>query len=96
MKEPKGVLMQAAFSSYLAHKGNAVEKMRLALESRLAPDFVGFGRQAIADPLTPVKLKNGQSDEINWCKRCNRCFGQTHCNHYGPEAMAKKAGIIDN
>ena len=96
MREPKGTLMQAGFSSYLARKGNAVEKMRLALESRLAPDFVGFGRQAIADPLTPVKLKNGQYDEINWCKRCNRCFGQKHCNHYGPEAMAEKAGIIDN
>ena len=24
------------------------------------------------------------------------CFGQKYCNHYGPEAMAKEAGIIDN
>jgi 2,4-dienoyl-CoA reductase-like NADH-dependent reductase (Old Yellow Enzyme family) len=46
---------------------------------------VGFGRQAIADPLTPVKLRNGQLEEINWCKRCYSCFRQTQCRYYGKE-----------
>ena len=66
--EPKAAVMQAAFTSYLANKGNPVEKMREALQSRLAPDFVGFGRQAIADPLTPEKLRNNKFEEINWWK----------------------------
>ncbi len=83
MMKPKAAVMQAAFSSYLARKGDAVEEMRLALESRLAPDFVGFGRQAIADPLTPEKLRKGLTDEIDWCKRCNSCFRLKYCKSYG-------------
>ena len=89
MMEPQAAIMQAAFTSYLAGKGSAVEKMRQALQSRLAPDFVGFGRQAIADPLTPEKLRNGLFEEINWCKRCNSCFRLKYCKHYGEE----QAGI---
>jgi 2,4-dienoyl-CoA reductase-like NADH-dependent reductase (Old Yellow Enzyme family) len=85
MMEPQAAVIQAAFTSYLANKGNPVEKMRHALQSRLAPDFVGFGRQAIADPLTPEKLRNGLLEEINWCKRCNSCFGLKQCKHYGKE-----------
>jgi 2,4-dienoyl-CoA reductase-like NADH-dependent reductase (Old Yellow Enzyme family) len=85
MMEPKAAIMQAAFTSYLANKGNPVEKMRQALESRLAPDFVGFGRQAIADPMTLQKLRKGLFDEINWCMRCNSCFRQKHCKHYGEQ-----------
>jgi 2,4-dienoyl-CoA reductase-like NADH-dependent reductase (Old Yellow Enzyme family) len=85
MMEPQAAVIQAAFTSYLAHNGNPVEKMRHALQSRLAPDFVGFGRQAIADPLTPEKLRNNRFEEINWCKRCNSCFGQKGCKHYSEE-----------
>ncbi len=85
MRSTNAAVMQAAFSSYLARLGNAVEHMRLALESRLAPDFVGFGRQAIADPLTPVKLRNGEYDGIDWCRRCNTCFSQRFCKHHGPK-----------
>jgi 2,4-dienoyl-CoA reductase-like NADH-dependent reductase (Old Yellow Enzyme family) len=85
MMEPRAAIMQAAFSSYLANDGDPVEKMKEALQSRLAPDFVGFGRQAIADPLTPEKLRNGQFEEINWCKRCNSCFRLKQCKHYGGE-----------
>ncbi len=85
MMEPQAAIIQAAFTSYLANNGNPVEKMRYALQSRLAPDFVGFGRQAIADPLTPEKLRNGQFEQINWCKRCNSCFRQKQCKHYGEE-----------
>ena len=85
MMEPQAAIIQAAFTSYLANKGDPVEKMRQALQSRFAPDFVGFGRQAIADPLTPEKLRNGLSEEINWCKRCNSCFRLKQCKHYGEE-----------
>ena len=85
MMEPQAAVIQAAFTSYLAKKGNPVEKMRHALQSRLAPDFVGFGRQAIADPLTPEKLRNGLFEEINWCKRCNICLSQKQCKYYGEE-----------
>ena len=85
MMEPQAAVIQAAFTSYLANEGDPVEKMRHALQSRLAPDFVGFGRQAIADPLTPEKLRNGLFEEINWCKRCNSCFRLKQCKHYGDE-----------
>ena len=41
-------------------------------------DFVGFGRQALADPLYPQKLKNG--DPINYCRMCSKCAQLLH-NH---------------
>jgi len=85
MMEPSAAVMQAGFTSYLANKGDPFEKMRQALRSRLAPDFVGLGRQAIADPLTLVKLREGRLAEINWCRRCNSCFRQKFCKHYGEE-----------
>jgi len=82
MLEPRAVVIQAGFTGYLANKGDPIEKMRLALESKRAPDFVGFGRQAVADPLTPKKLKEGRAGEINWCKRCNGCVTASRCRHY--------------
>jgi 2,4-dienoyl-CoA reductase-like NADH-dependent reductase (Old Yellow Enzyme family) len=85
MMKPRAAVIQAGFTSSLANHGNPVEKMRLALQSRLAPDFVGFGRQAIADPLTPEKLRKNRFEDINWCKRCNSCFRQKGCKHYGGE-----------
>lgn len=94
MMEPQAAVMQAAFTSYLDGKGNPVEKMRQALESRLAPDFVGFGRQAIADPLTPDKLKKGLFEEINWCKRCNSCFRLKYCKHYGKEEAGAETAFV--
>ena len=86
MMKPKAAVMQAAFTSYLATPVNPIEQMRHVLHSRLAPDFVGFGRQAIADPLTPDKLRSGLFEEINWCKRCLGCFRSKQCKHYGEES----------
>jgi len=83
MMGPKATIVQSGFTSFLANKGNPVERMRQALQLRFGPDFVGFGRQAIADPLTPEKLRNGQFDQIDWCKRCNMCFRHKSCQHYG-------------
>jgi 2,4-dienoyl-CoA reductase-like NADH-dependent reductase (Old Yellow Enzyme family) len=85
MMRPQAAVIQAGFTSCLANRGNPVEKMRLALQARLAPDFVSFGRQAIADPLTPEKLRNNRFEEINWCKRCNSCFRQKGCKTYSGE-----------
>lgn len=87
MMEPRAAVIQAGFTSYLADNGNPIDKMRQALQLRLAPDFVGFGRQAIADPLTSEKLRNCQFEQINWCKRCNTCYRQKWCLHYGKESM---------
>ena len=85
MMEPRAAVMQAAFTSCLATQVNPVEQMRYAIQSRLAPDFVGFGRQAIADPMTPEKLRKGLFEEINWCKRCLGCFRSKQCKHYGQD-----------
>lgn len=90
MMEPRAAIIQAGFTSYLANNGNPVKKMRQALQSRFPPDFVGFGRQAIADPLTPEKLRMGRFEEINWCKRCNSCFRQRQCEYYGKNKPGKK------
>jgi len=82
MMKPQAAVIQSGFTSYLANHGNPIDRMKSALEARFAPEFVGFGRQAIADPLTPEKLRNDRFEEINWCKRCNSCFGQKGCKHY--------------
>ena len=36
-------------------------------------DMVGLGRQSFADPLTPLKLKEGREDEIKYCTQCMNC-----------------------
>jgi 2,4-dienoyl-CoA reductase-like NADH-dependent reductase (Old Yellow Enzyme family) len=82
MMSSQAAVMQAGFTACLANDGSPVKRMKQALEQPLAPDFVGFGRQAIADPLTLEKLRNGQSDNINWCKRCDACFELKHCKFY--------------
>ena len=36
-------------------------------------DLVGIARQAIADPLTPRKILNGDLKSVNWCNSCMDC-----------------------
>lgn len=36
-------------------------------------DMIGLGRQAMADPYLPVKMRDGKDDEISWCRTCNLC-----------------------
>ena len=36
-------------------------------------DLVGLGRQAIADPATPVKALRGEACSIDWCFACGGC-----------------------
>jgi 2,4-dienoyl-CoA reductase-like NADH-dependent reductase (Old Yellow Enzyme family) len=36
-------------------------------------DLVGIARQAIADPLLPKKILNGDLKSVNWCTACMEC-----------------------
>lgn len=45
-----------------------------------AADFVALGRQSIADPEFPNKVREGRLDEIFHCSACmQRCFGGSKC-----------------
>jgi 2,4-dienoyl-CoA reductase-like NADH-dependent reductase (Old Yellow Enzyme family) len=46
------------------------------MTGNLAPDFVGFGMQSIADPLMPLKLMRGEGHKVNWCNKCEGCIGE--------------------
>jgi 2,4-dienoyl-CoA reductase-like NADH-dependent reductase (Old Yellow Enzyme family) len=37
-------------------------------------DMVGLGRQSFADPLLPLKLREGRESEINYCTLCDNCL----------------------
>lgn len=37
-------------------------------------DMIAIGRQSLADPKLPVKLKEERFDEINWCTCCDNCL----------------------
>lgn len=36
-------------------------------------DMVGLGRQAMADPCLPQKMKDNKTAKVNWCRACNLC-----------------------
>lgn len=37
-------------------------------------DMIGLGRQSFADPLLPLKLREGREAEINYCTVCDNCL----------------------
>ena len=37
-------------------------------------DMVALGRQSLADPLLPLKLREGREKEINYCTTCDNCL----------------------
>jgi 2,4-dienoyl-CoA reductase-like NADH-dependent reductase (Old Yellow Enzyme family) len=37
-------------------------------------DMVALGRQSLADPLIPLKLREGCEDEIDYCTTCDNCL----------------------
>jgi 2,4-dienoyl-CoA reductase-like NADH-dependent reductase (Old Yellow Enzyme family) len=51
------------------------QRVRDLMEGDLAPEFIGFGMQSLADPLMPAKLMDGRTDEIKWCNKCEGCVG---------------------
>jgi 2,4-dienoyl-CoA reductase-like NADH-dependent reductase (Old Yellow Enzyme family) len=37
-------------------------------------DMIALGRQSLADPLLPLKLREGREKEINYCTACDNCL----------------------
>ena len=37
-------------------------------------DMIGLGRQSFADPLLPLKLREGRESEIKYCTGCDNCL----------------------
>jgi len=37
-------------------------------------DMIALGRQSLADPLLPLKLRTGRENEIKWCTLCDNCL----------------------
>lgn len=37
-------------------------------------DMIGLGRQSLADPLLPLKVREGREDDINFCTTCDNCL----------------------
>ena len=37
-------------------------------------DMIGLGRQSLADPLLPLKLREDCEEEINYCTTCDNCL----------------------
>lgn len=37
-------------------------------------DMIALGRQSLADPLLPLKLREGREKEIKWCTLCDNCL----------------------
>ena len=37
-------------------------------------DMIGLGRQSFADPLLPLKLREGRENEIKYCTACDNCL----------------------
>ncbi len=62
--------MKVIGSAFSIFKEQALEYGAESLKKDNA-DFVGFGRQSFADPLTPAKILKGE--DINWCIGCSGC-----------------------
>jgi 2,4-dienoyl-CoA reductase-like NADH-dependent reductase (Old Yellow Enzyme family) len=45
-------------------------------------DIISLGRQAIADPFWPAKVKAGRVDDIVKCVRCQRCYMNLMISHW--------------
>jgi len=80
--KPETVVIGSHFSSFRGKKNKLLsvdpEKSSLfAMGSRCIEDgmmdMVGLGRQSFADPLTPLKLKEGRESEIKYCTQCMNC-----------------------
>ena len=80
---PETVLIGSNFSPFRNGKNGlcAVEESKSALlpygaqcVERGVVDMVGLGRQSFADPLLPLKLREGREEEIDWCTICDNCI----------------------
>ena len=81
--KPETVIIGSNFSPFRDGKNGlcAVEEEKSSLfaygaqciESG-AMDMVGLGRQSLADPFLPKKLREGNESDINWCTICDNCL----------------------
>lgn len=61
----------------IMNSGNHTPKTAVRLIQSGNADFVMFGRQLIADPYMPNKLKNQHPEDVRPCIRCNEeCIGR--------------------
>lgn len=56
-------------------------------------DIISLGRQAIADPYWPVKVKSGRTKEIVKCSRCQQCYVALMTNQWATCAVNPTAGF---
>ncbi|MDR2629514.1 MAG: hypothetical protein LBC60_01170 [Spirochaetaceae bacterium] len=80
--KPETVVIGSHFSSFRGKKNKLLsiepEKSSMfAMGARCIEDgmmdMIGLGRQSFADPLTPLKLREGREDEIKYCTQCMNC-----------------------
>ena len=45
-------------------------------------DVINLGRQELADPFTPHKIRTGRADEIGKCMRCYSCFSECDASRH--------------
>ena len=45
-------------------------------------DIIQLGRQSLADPFWPVKVKTGREKEIIKCIRCQQCYSEFGASHF--------------
>jgi len=55
-------------------------------------DLIGMGRQLLADPQWPIKVKKGKVDEIRPCIRCMECLVRTRSGKYIGCSVNSKLG----
>jgi len=80
---PQTVLIGSNFSVFRNGKNNlcAVEPDKSSLlqygaqcVERKVADMIGLGRQSLADPYLPKKLREGKENEIKYCTVCDNCL----------------------
>ncbi|SHK30050.1 oxidoreductase [Hespellia stercorisuis] len=80
--KPETVVVGSNFSAFRGKKNKLLsiepEKSSMfAMGARVIEDgmmdMIGLGRQSFADPLTPLKLREGREDEIKYCTQCMNC-----------------------
>jgi 2,4-dienoyl-CoA reductase-like NADH-dependent reductase (Old Yellow Enzyme family) len=72
MMDPKAPVVCSGGTDATAGEGSLARVTDL-LSRPLAPDFIGFGRQSVADPALPRKIMERRHDEVRWCRKCGGC-----------------------
>jgi 2,4-dienoyl-CoA reductase-like NADH-dependent reductase (Old Yellow Enzyme family) len=58
----------------VSHKDSALLNYGAQNIAKGFTDMVGLGRQSLADPLLPLKLREGREKEIKYCTTCDNCL----------------------